>query len=54
MPETLWTSEVEELGPLIVAVDTHGGNLFEENKKHFKATAETVYEDISKHVGFIK
>ena len=54
MPESLWTSEVEELGPLIVAVDTHGGNLFEENKKQFKATAEKVYEDISKHVGFIK
>ena len=24
MPETLWTSEVDTLGPLIVAIDTHG------------------------------
>lgn len=54
MPETLWTSKVEELGPLIVAVDTKGGNLFEENKKHYKKVAEEVGEEICKHVGFIK
>ena len=54
MPETLWTSEVEELGPLIVAVDTKGGNLFEENKKTYKKRAEEVYEEIIPHVQFIK
>ena len=54
MPETLWTSEVEELGPLIVAVDTKGGNLFEENKKTYKKRAEEVYEEIIPNVRFIK
>ena len=53
MPETLWTSEVEELGPLIVAVDTKG-NLFEENKKTYKKRAEEVYEEIIPNVRFIK
>ena len=54
MPETLWTSEVDTLGPLIVAIDTHGDNLFEENKKKYRKTAEQVYAEISKQVGFIK
>ncbi len=54
MPETLWTSEVEEFGPLIVAVDTKGGNLFEENKKKYRERAEQVYEEIIPHVRFIK
>ncbi len=54
MPETLWTSEVKEFGPLIVAVDTHGGNLFEENKKKYRERAAQVYEEIIPHVSFIK
>jgi L(+)-tartrate dehydratase beta subunit len=54
MPETLWTSEVENLGPLIVAIDTKGNNLFEENKKVYRKRAEEAYEEISKHVKFIK
>ena len=32
MPETLWKCRVNELGPLIVSIDTKGRNLFEENK----------------------
>ena len=32
MPETLWTCKVKEFGPLIVSIDTHGHNIFEENK----------------------
>ncbi len=31
MPEAFWVFEVEELGPLIVSVDTKGNNLFENN-----------------------
>jgi tartrate/fumarate subfamily iron-sulfur-dependent hydro-lyase beta chain len=30
MPECLWVFKVEHFGPLIVAIDTHGGNLMEE------------------------
>jgi len=33
MPECLWVFEVEDFGPLIVTIDTHGGNLTEEVKQ---------------------
>lgn len=29
MPEAMWILEVEEFGPLTVAIDAHGNNLFE-------------------------
>lgn len=54
MPETLWTCRVKEFGPLIVSIDTHGGNLFEENKIIFNEKKEKVYNKISKEVSFIK
>ena len=54
MPETLWTCRVKEFGPLIVSIDTHGNNLYEQNKVIFEERKEKVYEDISKKVGFIK
>lgn len=54
MPETLWTCRVKEFGPLIVSIDTHGGNLFEENKIIFNGKKEKVYNKISKEVSFIK
>lgn len=54
MPETLWVCKVKDFGPLIVSIDTHGGNLYEENKVIFNQTKEEVYEDIIKYVGFIK
>ena len=54
MPETLWLCRVKELGPLIVSIDTEGRNLFEENKVIFNERKEKVYEEICKHVKFIK
>ncbi|MBC7129750.1 fumarate hydratase C-terminal domain-containing protein [Candidatus Bathyarchaeota archaeon] len=30
IPEAMWAFEVEHLGPIIVAIDSHGRNLFEE------------------------
>lgn len=54
MPETLWVCKVKNFGPLIVFIDTHGGNLYEENKVKFNKIKEEVYEDIVQHVGFIK
>lgn len=54
MPETLWVCRVKDYGPLIVSIDTHGGNLFEENKVVFNEKKEEVYEEISKQVSFIK
>ena len=33
MPEAIWELEVENFGPLIVAMDSHGNNLFNSPKK---------------------
>ena len=44
----------KEFGPLIVSIDTEGRNLFEENKVAFNERKEKVYEEICKHVSFIK
>jgi len=54
MPETLWTCRVKEFGPLIVSIDTHGRNLFEENKVVFNERKEQAAEKICKNVSFIK
>lgn len=54
MPETLWTCKVKEFGPLIVSIDSHGRNLFEENKVIFNERKEKACEEICKKVGFIK
>lgn len=54
MPETLWTCQVKEFGPLIVSIDTHGKNLFEENKIEFNKRKEEAYSEIIPHVSFIK
>lgn len=54
MPETLWTCRVHEFGPLIVSIDTHGRNLFEENKVIFNEKKDKSVEEICKNVSFIK
>ncbi len=40
MPECEWVMKVDEFGPLIVSIDTHGGNLFMENKAKYAAAKE--------------
>lgn len=54
MPETLWNCRVKEFGPLIVSIDTHGGNLFEQNKVEFNRKKDAATAEIIKQVGFIK
>ncbi len=46
MPEALWIFEVEEFGPLTVAIDSHGNNLFEEVKKKVEEERMAVYEKL--------
>ncbi|NIU38677.1 fumarate hydratase [Candidatus Bathyarchaeota archaeon] len=46
MPEALWIFEVEEFGPLTVAIDSHGNNLFEEVKKKVEEKRTTVYKNL--------
>lgn len=54
MPETLWVCRVKEFGPLIVSIDTHGNNIFENNKVVFNERRDKIVEEISKKVKYIK
>lgn len=48
MPEALWIFEVEEFGPLTVAIDAHGNNLFENVAKKVEENKQKIYEKILK------
>ena len=54
MPETLWKCCVKEFGPLIVSIDAHGNNLFEQNKVKFNEKKDAALAEILPQVGFIK
>jgi len=46
MPEALWVFEVDEFGPLTIAIDSHGNNLFEEVKKKAEESRIKIYEKL--------
>lgn len=46
MPEALWILRAEEFGPLTVAIDSHGNNLFENVKKKTEENRKTIYEKL--------
>ncbi len=46
MPEALWILEAEEFGPLTVAIDSHGNNLFEGVKKKTEENRTAIYEKL--------
>ena len=46
MPEALWIFEAEEFGPLTVAIDAHGNNIYEEVKKKTEESRKTVYQKL--------
>jgi len=48
MPEALWIFEVEDFGPLTVAIDAHGNNLFENVAKNVEENKQKIYEKILK------
>lgn len=54
MPETLWHCHVREFGPLIVSIDSHGRNYFEEKKVEYNKKKEEQIALISAQVGFIR
>ena len=54
MPEALWVCRVKQFGPLIISVDTKGGNLFEANKVVFNARKVPLVQEISSQVRFIR
>ena len=43
MPEALWIFEAEEFGPLTVAIDAHGNNLFEDVKERTEDNRKAIY-----------
>lgn len=52
MPEAMWVMRVREFGPLIVSIDTKGGNLFEENKRMFAERKQPIVREISEKVDY--
>ncbi|WP_120177879.1 L(+)-tartrate dehydratase subunit beta [Sutterella megalosphaeroides] len=52
MPEAMWVMRVHEFGPLIVSIDTKGGNLFEENKRTFAERKQPIVREISEKVDY--
>jgi len=46
MPEAMWVLEVEDFGPLTVAIDAHGNNLFEDVQKRVEETKQKIYEKL--------
>lgn len=45
-PEALWIFEVEDFGPLTVAIDSHGNNIFMEVAKTVEENRKRIYEKL--------
>jgi len=46
MPEAMWILDVEEFGPLTVAIDSHGNNLFTEVQKKVEENKQEIYQKL--------
>jgi fumarate hydratase subunit beta len=46
MPEAMWIFEAEEFGPLAVAIDSHGNNLFIEVQRRVEENKQKVYRKL--------
>ena len=46
MPEAMWVFEVEEFGPLTVAIDSHGNNLFTDVQKSVEESKQKIYQKL--------
>jgi len=46
MPEAMWVLEVEDFGPLTVAIDAHGNNLFGEVQKKVEEKRLKIYKKL--------
>jgi fumarate hydratase subunit beta len=44
MPEALWVLEVEDFGPLTVAIDAHGNNLFKDVQEKVEENKQKIYQ----------
>jgi len=46
MPEALWIFEVDDFGPLIVTIDSHGNSLHQEIMSKVNANRDTIYKKL--------
>jgi tartrate/fumarate subfamily iron-sulfur-dependent hydro-lyase beta chain len=46
MPEAMWVLEVEKFGPLVIAIDAHGNNLYKELNKKIQNKRQKFYEKL--------
>lgn len=46
MPEAMWIFEAEEFGPLAVAIDSHGNNLFADVQQTVEANKQRIYQKL--------
>ena len=46
MPEAMWILKVEDFGPLTVAIDTHGNNLFETIQTKVDREKQEIYKKL--------
>lgn len=46
MPEAMWILEVEDFGPLTVAIDAHGNNLFETIQTQAETEKQRIYRKL--------
>ena len=46
VPEAMWIFEVEEFGPLTVAIDSHGNNLFTDIQKSVDENKQKIYQKL--------
>jgi len=45
-PEAMWIFEVEEFGPLVVSIDSHGNNIFLDVAKSVEANRAKIYQKL--------
>jgi len=46
VPEALWILKVEKLGPLLVAIDLHGGDLYRDVASKVKSNLEKINDEL--------
>lgn len=46
MPEAMWVFDVEDFGPLAIAIDSHGNNLFTDIQKTVEEKRQKIYEKL--------
>ena len=46
MPEAMWVLEVEDFGPLTIAIDAHGNNLFENIQTKVEKEKQKIYKKL--------